>query len=189
MAESEIIYGLAAFCFLLGFIALLKQKTYVDSQTNRPTEVELPLVGKLKSNYPALVFVAVGAFLAYLGGSKPSVELGEEDWTIIGSFVAPKNVTVKWEEGNLALMPNSVHPAVHSDGNFEIQVSIPKGKTFEDIVSAIIYTNGPVSGRIDVVDEFTKRENGSLPQSEPARSRHYSPQPVTVYHPESGETP
>ena len=75
MTESTIIYLLAGLCFVLGFVALLKQKTYIDSQTNQPTEIELPFVGKLKSNFPALVFVVVGAFLAYSGWSKPPTDL------------------------------------------------------------------------------------------------------------------
>lgn len=74
------------------------QKTYIDSQTNEPTEIELPLIGRLRSNFPALVFVVVGALLAYAGWSKPPADLGEEPWTITGSFVAPKDVPVKWEK-------------------------------------------------------------------------------------------
>ena len=60
MTESTIIYLLAGLCFVLGFVALLKQKTYIDSQTNQPTEIELPFVGKLTTNYPALGFVFIG---------------------------------------------------------------------------------------------------------------------------------
>ena len=49
MTDSKIVYGLAALCFLPGFAVLLMQKVYIDSQTNQPTEVELPILGKLKT--------------------------------------------------------------------------------------------------------------------------------------------
>ena len=60
-----IAFSLASISILLGFIALLKQKTYLDSKTNQPTDVEVPLVGRLKTNYPALVFVFLGFCLAF----------------------------------------------------------------------------------------------------------------------------
>jgi hypothetical protein len=41
MAPNVIIimYVLAGLCFILGAIALMMQKTYIDKQTNQPTEV------------------------------------------------------------------------------------------------------------------------------------------------------
>ena len=47
--------ALGALCVLLGFVALLSSKIYIDDKTNAPTEVELPIIGKLKSNCPALL--------------------------------------------------------------------------------------------------------------------------------------
>jgi hypothetical protein len=183
MTDVQIIYSLTAFCFLLGFVALLKQKTYIDSQTNQPTDIELPLIGKLKSNYPALAFVIVGAFLAYAGWSKTPTDLGDDQWSITGSFVAPNNANVKWEDGNLVLLPRTFEPAELQDGRFMIQASIQKGKRFEDVVSAIVYTNGKVSAQINVEDEYNKRISGrpSLLQTHSKTSRDYAPQVVAVY--------
>src|ERR1700739_2244340 len=155
MTDGWIMYGLAAFCFILGFAALLAQKTYVDTQTNQPTEVELPLVGKLKTNYPALVFVAVGAFLAAFTWSKPR-NLGEEEWTITGSLRQPAGEALKWEDGALVLLPKAFDVALPPNGTFQITGSIPQGKQFEDIVTSILYTNGKVSGQINGRKRFKK---------------------------------
>lgn len=54
------LYSLSGLSIILGFIALLKQRTYIDADTKQPTEIEVPIFGKLKSNYPALIFVFLG---------------------------------------------------------------------------------------------------------------------------------
>jgi hypothetical protein len=46
--------------FLLGLIALLTSRIYIDKASNSTVEVDVPLLGKLKGNYPALVFVLLG---------------------------------------------------------------------------------------------------------------------------------
>jgi len=47
-----------------GVIALLKQKLIVD-EAGHVTEIEIPLLGKFRSNYPSLAAVAIGTLLAY----------------------------------------------------------------------------------------------------------------------------
>ncbi|HTT38609.1 MAG TPA: hypothetical protein VMH32_13180 [Burkholderiales bacterium] len=182
MTNGWIMYALAALCLVLGFVALLAQKTYVDTKTNQPTEVELPLVGKLKTNYPALVFVAVGAFLAAFTWSKPR-DLGEEQWTITGSLRQPAGATIKWEEGALVLLPKAFDVALASNGTFQIAGSIPKGEKFEDVITSILYTNGKVSGQINVAEEYKKFQahQPSLVKSAGARLRDYAPVTLTVY--------
>ena len=50
-----------------GVIALFTQKVVVDS-AGHVTEIEIPLLGKFKSNYPSLAAVVIGALLAGLAG-------------------------------------------------------------------------------------------------------------------------
>jgi len=45
---------------ILGFIALLSSRIYIDQPSNSTGEVEVPFLGKPKGNYPALVFVLLG---------------------------------------------------------------------------------------------------------------------------------
>jgi len=47
-----------------GVSALFTQKVVVDS-AGHVTEIEIPLLGKLKGNYPSLAAVVIGALLAY----------------------------------------------------------------------------------------------------------------------------
>jgi len=47
---------LGTLCIILGFIALLSSRIYIDKASNSTVEVEVPFFGKLKGNYPTLVF-------------------------------------------------------------------------------------------------------------------------------------
>src|SRR5262245_53935348 len=47
-----------------GVAALFKQKVIVN-EAGQVTEIEIPLLGKFKTNYPSLAAVAIGAALAY----------------------------------------------------------------------------------------------------------------------------
>jgi hypothetical protein len=47
-----------------GVVALLKQKVMVDDK-GQVTEIEIPLLGKFRSNYPSLAAIVIGALLAY----------------------------------------------------------------------------------------------------------------------------
>ena len=59
-----------------GVIALLKQKVVVD-ESGHVTDIEIPLIGRFRSNYPSIVAVAIGAILAfgtlYVNGIKPDI--------------------------------------------------------------------------------------------------------------------
>jgi hypothetical protein len=59
------------------------QKTYLDPETKQPTEIEVPLIGKLKTNYPALIFVFLGIVLAFLT-FRTSHAPPKEKWEIEG---------------------------------------------------------------------------------------------------------
>jgi hypothetical protein len=47
-----------------GIVALLMQKVVVD-QAGHVTEIQSPLLGKFRTNYPSLAAVAIGTLLAY----------------------------------------------------------------------------------------------------------------------------
>jgi hypothetical protein len=82
-------------CVVMGFFALLKQKLYIDSKTNKATEVSLPIVGKMKTNYPALVFVLVGFAAMYpiYSFKQPDAD-AKDDYLIKGRIeVIPPSTT------------------------------------------------------------------------------------------------
>lgn len=45
-------------------VALLRQKVVVD-EAGHVSQIEIPLLGKLKTNYPSLIGIAIGAVLSY----------------------------------------------------------------------------------------------------------------------------
>lgn len=48
-----------------GVWALLKQKVLLDANTHEVTSVEIPFFGKVKTNYPSIVAIFIGAALSY----------------------------------------------------------------------------------------------------------------------------
>jgi len=165
MATNVIIimYVLAGLCFILGAIALMMQKTYIDKQTNQPTEIEIPILGKLKTNYPSLVFVVIGGVLAAIPWYKESPvqpPIGKEQWVITGAFLAPPGETLRWETGIITILPKVFEAVPYPNGTFQIIGTIPKDKKIEDMVSAINYTNGKFSSCILVSNEYKKFKEG-----------------------------
>ena len=65
MLVTLLLIGLGTLSILLGFIALLSQNIYLHPETKDLTEVEVPILGRLRTNYPALVFVLLGFSLIY----------------------------------------------------------------------------------------------------------------------------
>ena len=176
MSGDKIIYALAALCFVLGFVALLMQKTYIDNKTHRPTEIELPMIGKLKTNFPALVFVLIGAFLVAFVWSKPS-DLGEEQWTVTGSLHIPAGQTIKWQDGTFALLPRGWSSSSNPNGTFEMTGPVKRGRKFEDTWTHIVYANGDFNAQINILDEYNKfvAKKPSLILSVTDKTRDYAP--------------
>src|SRR6266849_2316656 len=134
MDTVYVAYGISLAAIVLGFIALLKQKTYIDRHTKQPTEIELPILGKMKTNAPALTFVFLGVGLALVAFEK-SYPPKKVEWTVEGSFKNLPGKHVDWPNGTLALHPTDLKPGpVSTGGKFTITAMIDEGKSFEDVV-------------------------------------------------------
>jgi len=144
---------LAAFALVLGFFALLKQKTYLDAQTGAvTTEIEVPFVGKLKTNAPALAFVIVGLAFGYLANQEKANE-AKETWTttipitIEGQLKSQQNVP-DWSSTEINVVPSSLTgQQVGPAGKYRIVVEVPKWQSFDDWLGAISFQFGALSGR------------------------------------------
>lgn len=149
-------FAISAACIVLGFVALVTQKIYLDSATGQPTEVEVAPLGKLKSNYPALVFVVFGIALAFYTlkesseteRSKPLTQ-----WTLKGSFSPPNGKAIEWSKGTLTLLPSNVRQVVSEQGTFEITALIEEGKALEDIYEKLDYSTNEASAWINLRKE------------------------------------
>jgi hypothetical protein len=93
---------------------LLKQKTHVDSSTNQPTEVKIPILGRLNTNYPSLVFVFLGFFAAMYAFKEFRVK-EKVQWTIKSKFEDKYNRIRNWKEGELNIRPSNFQARVTVD--------------------------------------------------------------------------
>lgn len=158
MATIFIMYGISALAILLGFIALLAQKIYIDAKTNQPTQLSIPIIGKIKTNYPALLFLFLSFVMAYMALEK-SYPPRKIPWTIHGSFETTACEDFDWREGIFTLHPTDFYTDMSPSGEFVINGNIEEGKTFEDIVEFIDYSHK--SGSIQI---YPKREYAAYKQ-------------------------
>lgn len=191
MADAYFVYVIAAMSITFGFIALLRQKTYIIEDPEKPgdsrTEIELPFMSKvlkLKTNYPSLLFVLVGFVLTWTAAAKvpesgPCEPSPPKKWKISGTLTHSGGDAINWEQGTLAVHPTDiVINGPNEFGRFEIWVDIDSDKTFEKGIESITYTNGPFSKAIIPADEMKKFEAedpGTLIQSATDTERKYKP--------------
>src|SRR5882757_3424246 len=183
MTAIFMMYGISILLIILGFIALLKQKTYIDPETKQPTEVEVPVLGKLKTNYPALVFIFLGFAAAYFAFNKPK---SKDLWTIQGSFASPLNKKINWEKGDIWLKPIELTepPHINNNGIFTINLLLDQGLTFEDAIESIQFTLDsaqvePILTRNEY-KKYRQKEQSLLSDINP-HERYYNKLPLNFY--------
>jgi hypothetical protein len=183
----------AILMIVLGFVALLKQKTYVDAATGAvPSEVEVPFFGKLKTNYPALVFVILGTALAWAAfnqwaaTNEKEIEAARKvQWRVSGTLQLPrehKGFPIDWRNGTFTLHPY-LEQEVMPIGTYSLEIVLPAGVAFEDAIEFIDYTNGQVSAQFVPRQQFDSFESGqnTLLETRTPTSRHYRPLEVNFY--------
>lgn len=168
---------------ILGFIALLTQKVYMDSQTRDPVEYEIPLLGKVKTNYPAIVFVVLGfALLAYkihLIGEHEA-KRSKQNWVITGSLTSPANNPPLDLSGfNINLHPTEIKRKDPGDGDYFIEVEIERGETFENKIEKIFFTKTDSSSKVIWKAEINPRLPGIILDST-GTTRAYKPIEVKI---------
>ena len=179
-----ITFSFALVPVILGFIALLKQKTYLDATNQQPVEVEVPLFGKLKTNYPALVFVVLGFALAFTAFDK-SYPPKPVQWHISGTLKHPENRQIVWSEGILSFEPNELQITLSDQGPFTVDASVEEGKSFADIYETLDYTNSIGSVHLDLKKEIEhyRRGEASLIASSTEHTLAFKPLEITLYPP------
>ena len=153
-ATLVVVLAIAVLLIVLGFVALLKQKLYVDSNTGQVTEVELPLIGKLRTNAPAIMFVACGAVLTYVVLDRSLNVRETVEWQIEGQIQLPDDAKAKlncpqtqgvclaFQDGTLRFHYTPMEDLdVADDGNFKFRMRIPKGVLFEQWIEQVEYSH------------------------------------------------
>lgn len=175
-----VLSGISVLLILLGFIALLTQKIYIDSRTNTLTEVEIPLFGKMKTNFPALIFVFFGCVLIFFAVEKFNEKV---PWLITGSLQNVGENDIDWSKGSVSLFPCDIdNPEIGEKGNFRILAKIEKGKTFEDIIERVHFDHPDGASYVlfpgKEYKKHSKRPLESLLEEYTYRTRLYKPLPV-----------
>jgi hypothetical protein len=136
-APMYIAAGIAVLMIVLGFVALLKQKVYLDNETKQPVSFEIPFVGKMTANVPALAFVFLGFALAVYGIQRYAHK--EVKWMITGTLKPDKPVA-NWQGTRLRVFPIDVDAKVDpATGRFNFELLIPEGQTFEGLVGKMYF--------------------------------------------------
>jgi hypothetical protein len=184
-----IVYGIALLSIILGFIALLTQKIYLDSNTKEPTEVEISLFGKFKTNYPALAFVILGFGFAAFAFSKTSDKLFPEnhkqnDWLVTGTFENSSDSACYWRTGKIIPFPASITTFISDNGSFVITAKLDTGKTFESEIQQIDFQFPEGEAVVYPNTELQKYENNqvSLYESVTPTSRRFKPIPIKHFN-------
>ena len=134
---------IAVLALCLGFFALLRQHTYLDLKPNAPVEIELPLLGRMKANYPALIFPFIAAFFGYLGYI--ARDLPRTQWSVAGTVgYADGNLlnSTDWMALQIKVIPDRYNSTVSKDnagGRFKIAPALLDGFNFEDEITSVIF--------------------------------------------------
>ena len=186
---------LSGLAFVLGFVSLLCSKIYVvDKASTEATEVDLPLVGKMKTNYPALVFVVTGAALAFYALNQQSQFESTQQpvrWNIKGQLQQPGHDIADWRFGEIKLIDVGPDVQIRKDGEFEINLEIPAGKTFESVVQQVYYTARNGSGLLvpaDALQAYQTDSSRSPLLTKTPTTRVYRPMMVSTIA-DAGATP
>jgi hypothetical protein len=151
-------YILSFVVIVLGGISLFVQRIYKLDKEGDKTVIELPFLGKLSTNYPALGFVFVGAAMAIFAFSRT----GTDRWFVTGQFKAPPSKKVEWTKGTLTVEPRSFDVGIDGNGGFQISGNVTSGQKFEDVVGQITYTDEHFTGKILTMEAYDDYKN-SLP--------------------------
>ena len=179
-------YGRCMFCllsyWLWGAYHCLCKKYMRTREHGTKIKVELPLLGKLRTNYPALAFVFIGAGMALFAFNR-TFEV-KDQWVISGSFKTADSRAIDWTKGVLTLYPRQSNPILERDGSFHIELILPRSRKFEEEFGQISYFNwsGNVSATILVDEEYQKFKKGdaSFLKTGAGRTRRYGPVEVRV---------
>lgn len=127
---------IALVAVLGGIVALIRQKVVVD-EAGHVTDIEIPLLGRFRSNYPSIAAVVIGALLAF----------GTLHMTGIKPGKIPITAKVLVASSNGQMRPNVIvgaipreyraeQPQVAASHWKEIKVFVDKSKTY----GVIVYT-------------------------------------------------
>ena len=161
------LYSIAALSIILGFVALLTQKIYIDKDTKQKIDFTIPFFGKIKTNYPALIFTILGFWLIYYVTDK-SYPPSQINWVLEGYFVCQDSI--KFDDETIYVHPSNIVSSLpenpNTKGKFRIDIRIDEDKSIEDVIEYFSYDHN-LGGNIRVnleneLDKFNEGDVSSL---------------------------
>ncbi len=129
MMDTNTMFSLIIVC--IGFIVIVaaiiliaKQKIITDKEGS-VIEVDLPVIGKVKTNYPSIILLAAGLSLTFWG-ARPHIQgQAYEQWRITGAVAMDSTVQnkIRYEDLQLTFEPRQA--GIDNDGNLEMEVFVP----------------------------------------------------------------
>ena len=169
-------YSIAVLAIVLGFVALLTQKIYIDHGSKSRIEVDIPFFGKMKTNFPTLIFVFLGVGMTFFT-FKTSFPPNNILWNIQGTIKSARQ-DFNWRDGTLTLIPSDIVTAeIGKKGDFRIRVNIEEGKIFEEKYAVLDYSHIDGNMQIELKQEYDAWINKQDSRIEHATSitRKYKP--------------
>jgi len=142
--------ALAGLTMIVGGIWLVyKQKIYIDRATNQvTTEIDIPLVGKFKTNVPALALFALG-FVPLL---YPIYKSQTQYLTIHGKVTSQLYPVVVYAVVDMN--------AIQHDGQFNLPLPVLQNPNYAPKIIYVAGANPPLVFNDDV--DATKQKNGAI---------------------------
>ena len=142
------VFVFAGIAVILGFLALLTQKVYVDTENERVTSIEAFGV-KFHTNVPALLFVALGFALAGYAYYRSIVY--SDIWTIEAAFQSAEgeipmtaSEIANLKNGRIVVHPSRLvaPPKIADDGTFMFLYKVYEGEQLDNAIDNIQYLDG-----------------------------------------------
>jgi hypothetical protein len=135
-----------------GIWLLAKQKIYLNAETGDVVSVDIPLLGKFKTNIPSLGLFVLGSILLLL-----PVKLIQSVPTITPTVVV--RGSVRSNDHPVVIYAVIGSGVLQQDGSFAIAVPLDLGPNYEP---KVLYTTRNTRYIFDDPIELTRRKNGSL---------------------------
>jgi hypothetical protein len=164
---SVIVVGIFGLCVITSCISLFFQKIYFDPNIMKPIEVEVPILGKVKSNYPAVIFLVVGVagILTVVNIYKEPEIQPNKDWTISIEMRTPRGIPVDLRYCDINIAPSEPKITKRTEnGQLEVIAKLPIGKKPEDLISFIKITGPNFSGEVKPKKEQQLKDLGRKTQ-------------------------
>jgi hypothetical protein len=130
-----------------GIWIIYKQKIYIDRETKQVTEIEVPFLGKLKTNAPALVLFLLG----FLGLFYPTHKSGTEYLTVKGNVSSQVHPVVVY-----AVVQSE---GLEQDGSFNLPIPELTGGNY---APQVVYVAGGAPYVFEDLLETERQKNGVI---------------------------